>query len=79
MNLITYLKHKTFQFYIIHLTTGQNADLVTENEIMMQMLFIIKDNMDKKPQSPSVGILTGLKRDLWATLREQLSKGIFSQ
>ncbi|XP_065216722.1 choline O-acetyltransferase-like isoform X1 [Planococcus citri] len=62
------------QFYIIHLTTGKNADVLTENEIISQMLYIITDNMDKKPNATPVGILTGLKRDKWATIREQLVK-----
>lgn len=64
-----------FQFYVLHLTKGKNAEPLTESEILSQLMYVLNENVNAKPNSMPVGILTSLKRDSWATLREQLIAG----
>ncbi|XP_050423974.1 choline O-acetyltransferase [Adelges cooleyi] len=64
------------QFYVLRLTSGEDATPLTEEQIATKMLNIILDA--KKPTNTAgvypIGVLTSQKRDDWAHSRELLSK-----
>lgn len=60
---------------MVFLTKGKNAETLTENEIASQLFYILNENINQPKNKLPIGILTGLKRDSWAIIREQLLKG----
>lgn len=58
------------------MTEGKNAEPISENKIASQLAYILKENVEKQEDAIlPVGIMTGLNRDSWADLREQLMQG----
>lgn len=62
------------QLYALHLTRGDDAELLTEEEIAAHMLQILRENVTILKRRLPVGILTTLKRDKWGEIRELLVK-----
>ncbi|XP_025203705.1 choline O-acetyltransferase isoform X1 [Melanaphis sacchari] len=64
------------QFYVLRLTSGEDATPITEEEIVTKLLNIIMDAKKTTGATSTypVGILTSQKRDDWAHSRELLMK-----
>ncbi|XP_015365440.1 PREDICTED: choline O-acetyltransferase [Diuraphis noxia] len=64
------------QFYVLRLTSGEDATPITEEEIVSKLLNIIIDAKKTSGTAGtySVGILTSQRRDDWAHSRELLMK-----
>lgn len=56
--------------------SGQ-SELRSENELASQFLEILNENENKETDRYPIGLMTNLRRDWWARIRNQLREGLY--
>ena len=54
----------------------ESREILTENEIATRLVYILDESSRSKRTEYPIGLMTGMKRDWWATIRDQLQEGL---